>query len=58
MGDFSAVQLLEREGRSVQAFNQNEDDARRNLTYIRAELRELLLIREPAKMLVADVKGA
>ena len=58
MGDFSAVQLLEREGLSVQAFNQNEDDARRNLTYIRAELRELLLIREPAKMLVADVKGA
>lgn len=58
LGDFSAVQLLEREGLSVQAFNQNEDDARHNLTYIRAELRELLLIREPAKMLIADIKGA
>ena len=57
LGDFSAVQLLEREGLSVQAFNQNEDDARHNLTYIRAELRELLLIREPAKILVADIDG-
>ena len=57
MGDLSSVHMLEREGLSVQAFNQNEDDARHNLTYIRAELRELVLIREPAKLLIADVNG-
>ncbi len=55
LGDFSTVQLLEREGLAIEAFNQNEDDARHNLTYIRAEVRELLLIREPAKLLVAEL---
>lgn len=55
MGDLSSVHLLEREGLKVEAFNQNEDDARHNLTYIRAEVRELLLIREPARLLVAHL---
>lgn len=58
LGDYRAIHLLERQGLTVEAFNQNEDDARHNLTYIRAEVRELLLIREPARLLVADVKGA
>ena len=53
-GDFRSVQLLERAGLSVEAFNQNEDDARHNLTYIRAEVREMLLVREPARLLVGD----
>lgn len=55
-GDFRSIQLLERQGLEVQAFNQNEDDARHNLTYIRAEVRELLLIREPARILVGDTE--
>lgn len=55
MGDLSSVHLLEREGLKVEAFNQNEDDARHNLTYIRAEVSELLLIREPARLLVAHL---
>lgn len=55
LGDLRSVHLLEREGLSITAFNQNEDDARHNLTYIRAEVRDLLLIREPARILVADL---
>lgn len=50
MGDFSTVQLLNREPRTVTAFNQNEDDARHNLTYVRAEERNLLFIREPKRL--------
>ncbi|WEV72145.1 phage major capsid protein [Bifidobacterium sp. ESL0790] len=57
IGDFSVIQLLDYEGISVTAFNQNEDDARNNLTYIRAEQRSLMLCREPAKLLVANIKG-
>jgi len=51
-GDFRSIQLLERHGLAVEAFNQNEDDARNNLVYLRAEVRELLLVREPARLLV------
>lgn len=51
-GDFRSIQLLERHGLAVEAFNQNEDDARHNLVYLRAEVRELLLVREPARLLV------
>jgi HK97 family phage major capsid protein len=58
LGDFSVVQLLDYESLSVTAFNQNEDDARHNLTYIRAEQRSLMLCREPAKLLVATIKAA
>lgn len=57
-GDFSTINLLERSGLSIEAFNQNEDDARHNLTYVRAEVREMLLIREPAKLAVIDLTSA
>lgn len=58
IGDLSGVQLLEREPLSIDAFNQNEDDARHNLTYLRAETRALLLNREPARQcLVSLVPG-
>lgn len=50
MGDFSQVHLLVYEALSVVAFNQHKDYAQRNLTYIRAELRALQLIRQPAKL--------
>jgi HK97 family phage major capsid protein len=58
MGDFSVIQLLDYEGLNITAFNQNEDDARKNLTYIRAEQRSLMLCREPAKLLVATIKAS
>lgn len=57
LGDLTTVNLLDLDGIAVQAFNQNEDDARRNLTYIRAENRALQLIREPAKLAVATLAG-
>lgn len=50
MGDFRQVQLLTYEAVSVVAFNQHKDYAQRNLTYIRAELRALQMIRQPAKL--------
>ena len=40
------------------AFNQHKDYAQRNLTYVRAELRGLQLIRQPAKLAIVDIKGA
>ena len=58
MGDFNAVQLLVYEALSVLAFNQHKDYAQRNLTYVRAELRGLQLIRQPAKLAIVDIKGA
>jgi len=58
LGDFTTVQLLDLDGITVEAFNQNEDDARKNLTYIRAENRALQLIREPAKLAVATIASA
>ncbi|WEV59679.1 phage major capsid protein [Bifidobacterium sp. ESL0728] len=58
MGDFSVIQLLDYEGLNVTAFNQNEDDARNGLIYIRADQRSLMLCREPSKLLVATVKAA
>lgn len=58
MGDFRGVQLLIKEALTILAFNQHKDYAQRNLTYLRAELRALLLNRQPAKLLIADIKGA
>jgi HK97 family phage major capsid protein len=49
-GDFRTVTLLDREGISVQAFNQHEDYARRNLTYVRAECRAAQAIFEPTHL--------
>lgn len=54
LGDWATISLLDREGLSVVAFNQHADYARRNLTYIRAELRGTQALFEPAKMVVGD----
>lgn len=48
LGDFRQVALLDREGLSVQAFNQHKDYAQRNMTYVRAELRAMQVIWKPA----------
>lgn len=58
VGDFSTVQFLEKEPISVVAFNQHKDYAQRNLTYVRAELRGLQLIHNPAAFTVADLTAA
>lgn len=58
VGDLSTVSLLDLDQLNVEAFNQNEDDARHNLTYLRAEQRSLLLFREPAKVAVVDISAA
>lgn len=55
LGDFRTVTLLDREGLSVLAFNQHADYARRNLTYVRAELRAAQAIFEPAKLVVGSL---
>lgn len=57
-GEFSTITLLDREGVSVAAFNQHEDYARRNLTYVRAELRAGLAIFEPTKLIEIDLTAA
>ncbi|KFF31652.1 phage major capsid protein [Bifidobacterium bombi] len=58
VGDFHSVQLLQKTPLSILAFNQNEDDARHNLTYVRAEEEYLLMIREPKRIAVAAIAGA
>lgn len=55
MGDFSTVQLLNYVPLTIEAFNQNEDDARHNLTYVRAEERNMLFIREPKCLAVVKL---
>ena len=50
MGDFNQVQLLDREGLSVVAFNQHKDYAARNRVYVRAELRAGLVIWRPNRL--------
>lgn len=55
MGDFRAVQFLVYEALSVLAFNQHKDYAQRNLVYIRAEMRALQMIRQPAKLALLDL---
>lgn len=56
MGDFKQIQLLDREGLSVTAFNQHKDYAQRNMVYVRAELRAGLVIWRPNRL--ALVKAA
>lgn len=56
MGDFNQVQLLDREGLSVVAFNQHKDYAARNRVYVRAELRAGLVIWRPNRLVL--VKAA
>ena len=58
MGDFSTVQLLNYVPLTIEAFNQNEDDARHNLTYVRAEERNMLFIREPKRLAVVKLAAA
>ena len=58
LGDFKTIQLLNYSPRQILVFNQNEDDARHNLAYVRAEEEDMLLIREPAKLLIATIAGA
>jgi hypothetical protein len=55
LGDFRQVQLLLLEALSILAFNQHKDYAQRNLTYVRAELRAVQLIRQPAKLCIANL---
>lgn len=57
IGDFTAIHLLELQGVTIEAFNQNEDDARHNLTYVRAETRQQVVTREPARLLIADLSA-
>lgn len=57
LGDFKTIQLLNYTPRQIQVFNQNEDDARHNLAYIRAEEEDMLIVREPAKLLIANIAG-
>lgn len=54
LGDFKQVAFLDRDGISVQAFNQHEDFARRNLVYVRAEARGLQAIWRPARLLLLE----
>lgn len=58
LGDFRQIALLDREGLSIQAFNQHKDYAQRNLTYVRAELRAAQVIWRPNRLVVVDVSGA
>jgi HK97 family phage major capsid protein len=50
LGDFRQVALLDREGLSIQAFNQHKDYAQRNMTYVRAELRAAQVIWKPSRL--------
>lgn len=58
VGDFHSVQLLNKTPLGITAFNQNEDDARHNLTYVRAEEEDMLMIREPKRIAVASIAGS
>lgn len=58
IGDFHSVQLLNKTSFGITAFNQNEDDARHNLTYVRAEEEDMLMIREPKRIAVASITGS
>lgn len=58
VGNLKTVTLLDREGLSVLAFNQHADYARRNLVYVRAELRAAQAIFKPAEIVVCDLGTA
>lgn len=58
LGDFRQIALLDREGLSVNAFNQHKDYAQRNLVYVRAELRAAQAIWKPNRLVVVDVNGS
>lgn len=54
VGNWATVSLLDREGLSVLAFNQHEDYAQRNLTYVRAELRAAQAVFLPYQLCVVE----
>ena len=54
LGDFKQIAYLDRDGISVEAFNQHADYARRNLVYVRAEARGLQAIWRPARLLLLE----
>lgn len=58
IGDFSTIFLLQLEALSVEAFNQHKDYAQRNLVYVRAEERNVQLIRNAARLCVVDLDAA
>lgn len=57
LGDFRTVALLDREGLSIEAFNQHKDFAQRNKVYVRAELRAGQVIWRPNRLVVAQVRA-
>ncbi|WP_263251628.1 phage major capsid protein [Saccharopolyspora rosea] len=58
LGDFKQIALLDREGLSVLAFNQHQDYAQRNMTYVRAELRAAQVIWKPNRLVVVKTAAA
>lgn len=54
LGDFRQVAYLDRDGISIEAFNQHKDFAQRNLVYVRAEARGLQVIWRPARLLLLE----
>lgn len=54
LGDFKQIAWMDRDGITVEAFNQHEDYARRNLVYVRAEARGLQAFWRPARMLLLE----
>lgn len=58
LGDFRTVALLDREGLSIEAFNQHKDYAQRNLVYVRAELRAGQVIWRPNRLVVVETAAS
>lgn len=54
LGDFKQVAYLDRDGISVEAFNQHKDFAQRNLVYVRAEARGLQVIWRPSRLALIE----
>lgn len=54
IGDFKQVAYLDRDGISIEAFNQHKDFAQRNLVYVRAEARGLQVIWRPARLVLLE----
>lgn len=54
LGDFTQVAYLDRDGISIEAFNQHKDFAQRNLVYVRAEARGLQVIWRPARLALIE----
>lgn len=54
LGDFKQVAWMDRDGISIEAFNQHADYARRNLVYVRAEARGMQAIYRPARLLLLE----